>query len=369
MRYCPNCGSRGSNNDHVCGHCGTPLMNKEEASRQVYISTEPTIPSAPAVPEKKSKGGIAKILIPIIAVCVVVATAAVLILTHVICLNHDWQDATCTKPKTCSYCDKTEGAVLEHKYQDATCTKPKTCSDCGHEEGETAEHDWLDATCTKPQTCAVCGLEEGEVIEHEWQEATCTEPKTCAQCGLTEGEELGHTRGEWTETVAPTLVEGGTEELHCTVCDEELDSRETEKKKPDIEGIGFNFTDVEFIEWVNAEGLPVDEEEVGQGTLEKENTAYLYENDKGRAVIIMNHGDFGSDGNVCAFMVYSDDNKAFSIALAAVIGEMLDSRFVAESAATEVSAGGTFYKAGMVMFEINEQVILTTTGYVAKILG
>ena len=51
-------------------------------------------------------------------------------------------------------------------------------------------HDWQEATCVAPITCSKCGKTEGEALPHEWQEATCKEPKTCKTCGLTEGEPL-----------------------------------------------------------------------------------------------------------------------------------------------------------------------------------
>ncbi len=50
--------------------------------------------------------------------------------------KHEWKDATCEKPKTCSLCGKTEGEKLAHKWADATTEAPKTCSLCGKTEGE-----------------------------------------------------------------------------------------------------------------------------------------------------------------------------------------------------------------------------------------
>ena len=48
---------------------------------------------------------------------------------------------------------------------------------CGH------EHKWTEATCTEPKTCTECGKTEGEPLGHKWKEATCTEAKTCSVCG------------------------------------------------------------------------------------------------------------------------------------------------------------------------------------------
>ncbi len=55
------------------------------------------------------------------------------------------------------------------------------------------EHEFTEATCTEPRTCTECGETEGEALGHDFSEATCTEPKICKVCGETEGEALGHT--------------------------------------------------------------------------------------------------------------------------------------------------------------------------------
>ncbi len=58
-------------------------------------------------------------------------------------------------------------------------------SSCG------CKHEWADATCKTPKTCTLCGKAEGGVVEnHQWTEATCIAPKTCVFCGQTEGQAL-----------------------------------------------------------------------------------------------------------------------------------------------------------------------------------
>ena len=140
---------------------------------------------------------------------IVIAVVAVFVLTGC-CISHQWEDATCTKPKTCAKCGKTEGEALGHTWVDATCTEPKTCSVCGETEGEALGHKWEDATCTEPKTCSVCGETEGEALGHDWAEATCLDPKTCSRCGETEGEALGH---EWVDATC-------TEPKTCSRCGE-----------------------------------------------------------------------------------------------------------------------------------------------------
>ena len=52
------------------------------------------------------------------------------------------------------------------------------------------EHEWKEATCTDPKTCTLCDKTEGEANGHQWQDATYADPKTCVTCGATEGVAL-----------------------------------------------------------------------------------------------------------------------------------------------------------------------------------
>lgn len=104
--------------------------------------------------------------------------------------EHEWVEADCVTPKTCSLCEETEGEALGHTWEDADCLNPKTCAECGETEGEALGHTWIDATCAAPKTCEVCGETEGEALEHTWIDATTEAPKTCEVCGETEGERI-----------------------------------------------------------------------------------------------------------------------------------------------------------------------------------
>ncbi len=105
--------------------------------------------------------------------------------------SHDWTDATCQAPKTCTVCGATEGEKAEHTYVNGIC------SVCGAEDPDAepvpCEHDWTGATCTAPKTCSKCGEIEGEALGHSFADATCQAPKTCTVCGATEGEKAEHT--------------------------------------------------------------------------------------------------------------------------------------------------------------------------------
>ncbi len=107
--------------------------------------------------------------------------------------SHNWSDATCTEPKTCTLCKTTEGEALGHTWVDADCVTPKTCSFCAATEGEALGHTWVDADCVTPKTCSVCATTEGEALGHTWVDADCVTAKTCSVCATTEGEALGHT--------------------------------------------------------------------------------------------------------------------------------------------------------------------------------
>lgn len=62
-------------------------------------------------------------------------------------LGHDWNEATCIVPKTCSVCNITEGTVLEHKWEEATCITPYTCSVCGTTDGKPKGHFFVEGEC------------------------------------------------------------------------------------------------------------------------------------------------------------------------------------------------------------------------------
>ena len=106
------------------------------------------------------------------------------------CHSHQWEDATCTAPRTCVDCGETEGEALGHKWQEADCTVPISCSVCGETEGKALGHDWQEADCTTPAVCRRCGETEGEALGHDWQEADYQTPKTCSVCGEIQGKPL-----------------------------------------------------------------------------------------------------------------------------------------------------------------------------------
>ena len=59
-------------------------------------------------------------------------------------------------------------------------------------------HEWNQADCLNPQTCSNCGETGEAALGHDWSAAVCDQPETCIRCGETQGEPLGHSFGDWT---------------------------------------------------------------------------------------------------------------------------------------------------------------------------
>ena len=57
--------------------------------------------------------------------------------------NHEWNEATCTAPKTCNLCGETEGEVLAHHYGDWVDldveNEERTCTVCDFSEVQTVD--------------------------------------------------------------------------------------------------------------------------------------------------------------------------------------------------------------------------------------
>ena len=83
--------------------------------------------------------------------------------------SHEWQEATCTAPKTCAKCQETEGEPIAHNWQDATCAAPQTCTVCQETEGEVLAHSygrWLLDAESMYRVCDFCGASESTEIDY-----------------------------------------------------------------------------------------------------------------------------------------------------------------------------------------------------------
>ena len=214
-KCCSKCGFINEEKWLFCRICGEPLgsANYEKPAEPAFDSS--TMP--PPQPEHKSNNE-RKTIFVILVVLAIFVSFSFLLSTHTICVNHDFNEATCESPKSCRYCKKTIGEALEHSWENATCVKPVTCVNCEETIGEALGHDWESATCTEPKTCNNCGKTEGTSLGHnppsltctssatcsrcktlisapghQWSDATCTEPSKCQVCNKVSGKALGHT--------------------------------------------------------------------------------------------------------------------------------------------------------------------------------
>ena len=133
------------------------------------------------------------------------------------CPHAEWDDATCTAPKTCKACGETEGDALEHvdENTDHACDNGCNVPQGDHADGDDANHtcDYCGGvvdgeTCTdenpKDHVCDECGETVGEHADGDDNNHTCdycggavegevcvdTTPKdhVCDECGATVGE-------------------------------------------------------------------------------------------------------------------------------------------------------------------------------------
>lgn len=85
----------------------------------------------------------------------------------------------------------------EHEWAEASCLTPKTCTLCEQTEGEATGHAWQPADCINPETCSHCGEQRGAALGHEWQAATCENDEVCTLCQEVNTLAFGHSFGTW----------------------------------------------------------------------------------------------------------------------------------------------------------------------------
>ena len=68
---------------------------------------------------------------------------------------------------------ETPAETHTHSFSAATCVAAKVCS-CGATEGAPLGHNWKNATCSSPKTCSVCGVTEGSANGHSYSSGSCT---------------------------------------------------------------------------------------------------------------------------------------------------------------------------------------------------
>ena len=152
----------------------------------------------------------------------------------VVSTGHDWADATCTEPQTCSVCGATQGKALDHSFVDYVSDNNATCTADGT---KTAKCERCNATDTIKDVDSKLDHSFTNYVSNE--DATCTvdgtETAKCDRCDAkdtrtAEGSAKGHTAGETVveNNVDPTCTTAGSYDnvVYCTVCDAEI-SRDT----------------------------------------------------------------------------------------------------------------------------------------------
>lgn len=278
------------------GYTNSPIYaNNPAFVNNPDFTNAPALANAPTPPKKKKK-----FLIPLIIILILALAAGVffaLTATHVICINHEWTEATCKEPKACIYCDETEGKALGHDWSGATCTKDSRCKNC----------------------------------DKKGKKAT------------------GHTEGSWTVTKEATLIDYGTEELLCKDCSESLESRSTEKKKPAVIGESFNFTDVEFIAWLMENYTYEIDYDTDTGFYEDKpeiTSYYVTATDGTKSVLALDHDE---NGNI-RFIEFISTEWSVAASRVASIGEKIDSSFSFDDAGDYLVYDKSYTKADMVCF-------------------
>ena len=227
-----------------------------EESAPIEVTPAAEMPKAPSfidgIKAKIATFLASKFAKPVIisAACVLVATIAIIIgvaLGNKDC-SHEWIDATCTSPKTCSLCEATEGSANGHTPgAAATCTTSQNCTVCnavitnatGHTPGAAAtcttaqkctvcdaelaaalsHTPGAEATCTTAQKCTVCDAELVAALDHIGGVTTCLAKAECTRCGVEYGPDPAH---NWVEDLAarvePDCDTNGSATYKCDKC-------------------------------------------------------------------------------------------------------------------------------------------------------
>ena len=288
-------------------------------------------------------------------------TLTLLLLLTACSCKHEWKEATCTTPKTCSLCNETEGEPLGHKFENATCVLPEMCSICNTENGEALGHAIVIDAAVEP-TCTKSGLTEGSHCE------------VCDEIIIPQKDisKLEHTKGKWELTDEATLTDEGTETMYCSVCEAVIDSRDTDKKTPCIVGSSFNFTDDEFIDWIE-ESSSLEFTLIYSGD---KNSTYAIHNTTtdGTGILLLNHRKGDRDGNICLIAMHMYDDNLQAMKEITYIGEQIDSRFSSDDSFEKLYYDKTYTSANMTttMLELMDDcnfAVLTPYKYLSDILS
>ena len=156
LMNCPECKSQVSDKAANCPHCGYPINTNThvQSLRTENIQGEHIAKTSPTT----SRHLPFTIIIIVGAIFLSVVIYAVFFRP----CKHEWQDATCNVPTTCTICGEISGEKLTHSWVDATCDTPMTCTFCNITNCDELGHKWIDATYETPKTCSICKNTEGD---------------------------------------------------------------------------------------------------------------------------------------------------------------------------------------------------------------
>ena len=160
------CSSVGNREHYRCADCGklfsdssgTSELTAADVTIDKLPHTPQTIPAVPATCEQSGMTEGSKC-----SVCQEVITAQ----TTIPALNHDWQEATCETPKTCTRCHVTQGKALGHDWGRYIVTTPATETSEGEETRTCRRNDAHKQTRTIPKLPASTYGVSGEVHESD----------------------------------------------------------------------------------------------------------------------------------------------------------------------------------------------------------
>ena len=103
--------------------------------------------------------------------------------------GHNWRNATCTNPKTCTRCGATSGGVAAHSFSSArslnNVAHTRVCSSCNYVLAEVHTPNLNSPNCTTDKVCTGCGYVYLKSIGHKYvylKKSDTLHTVTCTKC-------------------------------------------------------------------------------------------------------------------------------------------------------------------------------------------
>ncbi len=151
-----------------------------------------------------------------------------MITTPATCTEAGLKTYTCSvcSAKKFEHIDAAGHDPVSHEAKAPTCTEIGwnayvTCSRCNYTTYAVlpaSGHDWADATCTEPRTCSVCQSTDGEALGHDWGAWFVTTPATTEWYGTAARScrrDPSHTETRLIPKLAPEPSDGCKKDGDC----------------------------------------------------------------------------------------------------------------------------------------------------------